>query len=115
MAKAFRQRISFRFGSAGIALSNSAIQPFERFVRFSAICVGLGNLVGGVVLMSGDKFLQGAVGLVPSSEPMIGQRLTGKLLPLAGFLLHLRHSLLRVPLREENLAASQVERRELRI
>src|ERR1700688_82247 len=58
-AQASHERIGFKFRDAGISLLKSAVQPLERLVGFLAVGVHLRDLIRAVVLMGGDKFIQG--------------------------------------------------------
>ena len=62
------QRIGLQFGCAGVALTNGTVHPMKCFFGFSPKCVGLGNLIGGVILMGGDEFFQCFIGFVTISE-----------------------------------------------
>jgi hypothetical protein len=58
LAETFHQRIGLKFGRARITLAVGAIEPRESFVDFSAIGISLSDLIGGVILMSGDEPFQ---------------------------------------------------------
>ena len=48
----------FRERDSRITLSISALEPLERGVRVSAICVRFRNLVRGTIRIARDEFLQ---------------------------------------------------------
>src|SRR5580704_5065965 len=58
VAEALHQRASFYFRGAGVALANGAFEPLEGRIRFAAVGVDFGDLIGTIVLVRGDQILQ---------------------------------------------------------
>src|SRR5580692_8052551 len=113
LVEASHQRIGFKSGCTRVALSIGTIEPFECFVSLSPICVDLGNLIGAIVLVGGNEFLQSAVRLLATAKRVVRQRFTRQLLPLADIVCHLHQSFLLAPFGKENLAASEMQGRKL--
>lgn len=55
MAEIFEQRIGLNLVQPGVPLFVSTLQPFERFVKLSAIRVHLSDLIGSISVMLRDE------------------------------------------------------------
>ena len=117
LKQALHQRTGFHFGRAGVALSIGAIEPQQTLYQFlrdtrrprqferrqSFWCVAM-------------SLFKRLVGILGAAQRVISQRFTRPISRHSPvLLLHFGQSFLLASLREKNLAASQVQRRKLRI